>query len=518
MGKFKKLKKIKIKEQLAGYGYFTDQIPGCFSSRDFYLKYDKLLPFADNKLNSECCFFTIAKNNIARRQIKIPNPEQQIKLIEFVINNEKKIKKFIEKSDYTQSNPFQSKSFTYGKVEFLDIPKLRDKFQIPSEFLHNIIQKVRISMGYKYKYKLDLSNYYDTIYTHAIEWATKGREQAKKDLASGKGKDDLGRQLDIFVRKTNSNETSGIPTGPYTSRIISEILLVRIDLELSAQKYKFTRYVDDYEFFFKSEDDIIRAQENIRQIFGNYRLRINEQKTQIVKYPYHTNVDMKRAFNYYLRKLGNSTSEQESQEIILNLFLKANELFEQGQKGTYKYLFKMIVNEDFTLVWKQVESFLINTILILPSLTQFAAEIILRNLDKLTTEFNLELLSNLNNSCVNHYHSEAQWLFWLLMKIEYKFSVAELKYLFENTDDTLFKIMLIYYIDKFKHSSKILEKLINDYYDYLTNFSIYSEYWLVIYECYSNKWFDWGKLKATVDRSNFFKKLNKEKVHFFKCE
>lgn len=178
----KAVARITIKEQLIKYGYFPEELPDCYTSEDLYDKFDNLILHASEKEWSECCNFTISKKSANRRQIRIPNPEQQIRLIEFLLNNKKEIKGFIDQSQYTQSNPFQESNFRYSDIDILDIPRLRNKFNLPSKYVVNIIEKVRASMGYKYKLKLDLSNFYDSIYTHTLEWASKGREKAKQDL------------------------------------------------------------------------------------------------------------------------------------------------------------------------------------------------------------------------------------------------------------------------------------------------------------------------------------------------
>ena len=66
----------------------------------------------------------------------------------------------------------------------------------------------------------------------------------------------------------NYNETNGIIIGPEFSRIISEVLLTRIDLEiardLSSQglelnkHYLIYRFIDDYTIFFMNPKKIVR--------------------------------------------------------------------------------------------------------------------------------------------------------------------------------------------------------------------------------------------------------------------
>ena len=59
----------------------------------------------------------------------------------------------------------------------------------------------------------------------------------------------LGDKLDRLVRKGQDNQTIGIPIGPDTSRILSEIIAVGIEkkfIDLSGlEEDRVFRYVDD---------------------------------------------------------------------------------------------------------------------------------------------------------------------------------------------------------------------------------------------------------------------------------
>jgi hypothetical protein len=100
----------------------------------------------------------------------------------------------------------------------------------------------------RYLLYADTSRYYTTIYTHSISWALHGKSVAKERRHD---KSLLGNQLDELVRATQDSQSVGIPIGPDTSLIISEIIGTAIDLELrerlSAANIKMQghRYLDD---------------------------------------------------------------------------------------------------------------------------------------------------------------------------------------------------------------------------------------------------------------------------------
>ncbi|WAA12828.1 RNA-directed DNA polymerase [Fervidibacillus halotolerans] len=396
-----------IHEQLIKYGYFSEHIPSCFNSELLFKNYRSLVSAIKSDNYSEPLTLTISKNDNFRRTIKIPNPEQQLKLFDYIINNIEDIKNFLEGNKHTLSNPFKNKILKYEEIDFLDIPKFKDKQNLASDYIENLIKKLKESMGYKYVYKLDLANFYDSIYTHTIEWAVIGKDEAKENSIKRTFKNNLGEKLDYFVRNTNNRETSGIPTGPFSSRIISEILLKKIDeeIELLVKKvdFKFVHYVDDYEFYFRNEADFNLVKNKIRRIFEKYRLRINESKTQLIEYPYHHNTDLKYEFKNQLEKFKISKRVQDA----VLIFFKADELYESGEKGAYKYLYKQIRNETFSSVWKEIEPFLIGHLLVKPSLSPYIFNLIDNHKELVSSDFINELKTNLNSSVENGLDNEA---------------------------------------------------------------------------------------------------------------
>ncbi|MCL6407448.1 RNA-directed DNA polymerase [Dickeya dadantii] len=139
---------------------------------------------------------------------------------------------------------------------------------------------------FNYLSKLDVSNCFDSIYTHSISWAVLQKDYAKKQLS--KTKTTFPFKFDQLMQRSNYNETNGIIIGPELSRIFAEIIMQSIDnsiikdlnqenLVLSVD-YQIYRYVDDY-FIFYNDDDVfnkikISAQTNLK----TYKLNLNKYK------------------------------------------------------------------------------------------------------------------------------------------------------------------------------------------------------------------------------------------------
>jgi hypothetical protein len=512
------IKNVNLDEQLIKLGYFSEHIPPCFSSNKLYDNYEKLKSSCQNK-HSESLSITIAKNDEHRRTIKIPNPEQQLKLFSYILDNIDEIDKRISVNKHTLANPIGKLEF-YDEMHFwsfFDIPTLKDRDKIGTNYLQNLGKKMRVSMGYRFLYKLDLANFYDSIYTHSIEWAIIGKEKTKENLANRSREKNLGGKLDKLVACTNNNETAGIPTGPFSSRIISELLLNKIDEDLEKLtdsekvKFEFVHYVDDYEFYFRNEADYKKIIQKIRKVFEYYRLRINENKSQFYSLPFYNERDLKEQFSFFIRKFKN----EDAHDARL-LFFKADELTMKGEKGAYKYLYKQLEKEDLSFSWNEIEPILISHLLIKPALAQYIIKIILKHSRLISGQFKEELKYNLFFSVQNQLDNEAQWLFWIIRKLGIKLNANELSELLKDTQDDLMRIMVI---DTAKQYKKIETQTFKNAMDLvmkeLLNSNLRSERWLLIYEWHFNKWSMYEKLDGKIQEIAFFKALKNKNVNFY---
>ncbi|MDI7500057.1 antiviral reverse transcriptase Drt4 [Cronobacter dublinensis] len=141
-----------------------------------------------------------------------------------------------------------------------------------------------ISFAAGFRAHADVANCFGSIYTHSLEWAIQGYDEAKMKLRDRRSQKHWSSCLDTVLRNAKRNETIGLPIGPCTSSIAVEIILAAVDKQL-AEKFRFVRYIDDYTAYCKTH---LEAQEFIRTLsiaLSQYRLSLNLNKTKITELP-----------------------------------------------------------------------------------------------------------------------------------------------------------------------------------------------------------------------------------------
>lgn len=173
------------------------------------------------------------------------------------------------------------------------------KFFISGDYL-------RLEQKYANLMKMDIANCFYHIYTHTIAWAIKGKAQAKELI----GKKTFENAFDTLMQHTNYNETNGIIVGPEISRIFSEVILQRVDVNVLnrlkqapfslklGRDYEVRRYVDDHYIFANSEENLRKILEVYKEELQYYKLFVNESKLEFIERPFVSDLsDAKQEIN-----------------------------------------------------------------------------------------------------------------------------------------------------------------------------------------------------------------------------
>ncbi len=234
---------------------------------DYILRYETLI-------TSFCSQSKFSVRSPIKRNIpKITDKEKEEKTLKRVNEEFNLLNEFSITTE--EVNEFYEKYFSYNKVKSI------------SGFF-NSKELNRDKLNYDYFVKIDIQNFFPSIYTHSLSWAIIGDKYSGKILRK---EDTFANATDSICRKINYGETNGIVVGPEFSRIIAEILLSRVDMTLHDelysknvyfnQDYKIHRYVDDYYIFANTQEKIELIENILQDILISYNLIQNKSKREI---------------------------------------------------------------------------------------------------------------------------------------------------------------------------------------------------------------------------------------------
>lgn len=486
-------------------GFFPDSLPSrVFSSKPIsdYVESD-ILKFSQIESNikskkiefTPCHLISSYKNDMERRIIAIPHIETYLLLAQEIDDNRIDIEQRFKNNMNSYSN--------------IIMPSSIEGYSVSSQFFKNYIDRTIYSTGYKYLLKIDLSKCYENIYTHSLTWALYGKEQSKLELKKNpKLRDPIYinfDNLDRKVRSINNNETKGIPTGPLTSRIVSEIILTSIDEILRSKNYHFKRYVDDYNFYFRNEVDAYEFLPQFQNILYEYKLHINNEKTKLEKYPYQLNQD-------FTKELKAHNFENDG---YLRYIERLIELHNEGNKGALKYGLKVLGKKRIpSKENKVVFSHLINIMISFPNLSEQIYAIFINNNFSYDIKTEETVNSILNHCIKNKYELETIWLLTVMGFLRMKVDKKNLIKIINHAEPCATIIVLDYIFKNTLSSYSDINDAMNNLKSLLLNEKSYGEKWLLLYEINRNKWIK--GLRKCLDDSPFLKNACKDNICFFK--
>lgn len=258
---------------LVGQGYLPKELPPAFTSETMrrYIPSNPVTigtkPLHLAKSEQAPYTFSIPAVQ-ARRRLEIPSPAAFSRLAYLMAQNWREIGKLLDRSKISLSRPVLNRNSS-GRA-------LVDRHDPTQQRIIRLRQSRRGTVTTH----LDTSNFYGSIYTHAVDWAVRGKAAAKLNRVDNS----LGRLLDFCLQQSRDGQTAGIAIGPETSRIISEIVMAAVDEELVASLPWVVkcsvRYIDDVTLY---ADGPLKSLEFVTAYLSHlsrYELTLNDHKTR----------------------------------------------------------------------------------------------------------------------------------------------------------------------------------------------------------------------------------------------
>lgn len=504
---FKLLKKENVNRKLLEYGLFAEKLTPIFQSEEFG-KWIKKTGIKSHKLNSfSSVKYRLTRNNNAPRILDIPHPIAYYRLCEEIrINWKEIIAKIGEIGDYVDRSMVIPKPNNLNNrlVSMMSYNK-RDA----EKFL--ILDK---SFGKKYLVNIDIANCYPSIYSHSIPWALVGHKIAKDNSSDKKI---WYNKLDFAIRSMQRNETVGIPIGPDTSSLISELVLSRVDKEL--EKFDYLRFIDDYRCYCKSSDE---AEEFIRKVskeLEKYHLRLNPKKTKITKLPTPIEESWVRTLRDYSSKFLSKTKFKDEDVNSLSEFIDLSIILSQENPSDspIRYSVKILARKKFEgqKAFGFMLMYLSRICFIYPYFIDVFDEILENNIPNINSNILKILETEINSITKEHIkNSRSDVALWgLKLATKYNFELLD----FENYSNQLIvdrdclPTLLSFEYAKSKGLKttkyfKLIENLIDD--------KIEDEWWIYIYQLFLEQP---TKLEfKKISYKDFYEDMRKAKITFYK--
>ncbi|STX10834.1 Reverse transcriptase (RNA-dependent DNA polymerase) [Kurthia zopfii] len=498
---------MNFEQKMVAFGYLAKEIPSEFQTESLAKVLDKIqfdsLTNKEKSIWAKPIHFTIPNGEGFRRLISIPSPLHQILLCKLISENWEQLQVFFRQSNISMTTPVVS---TEENIAIESKINIKEKMNIRMRYLHNK----------NYILQTDISRFYPTIYTHVIPWAYHTKDYIKKNLNK---KSLLGNKIDSRIQFMQDGQTFGIPIGPATSQVISEIVATAIDVdfkELIDSEVPGFRYTDDIEYYFDTEEVAKEALSKIHKVVNTYQLELNPIKTKIIKAPVAFEPEWKQYFSrYFFRKtvLGQRSD-------LNSYFSRAFSFKHSSQdKGVLQYALKKVRSEIiFEENWDIFESLLLHSAFsdhsTLPVVLEIIELYIIKNYQINQERFKefLEKLIKLNIHQENHF--EVCWALVYSKRIEISLS-KEVTNLLLNAEDSITCILTMILSNK-----GLLEGNLNfnKYKRYLNKEELYGSNWLFAYEAFKQGWLRPYSNPDYVLEDSFFKILYQNDVSFLQDE
>ncbi|MCP3807736.1 RNA-directed DNA polymerase [Paenibacillus sp. Lou8.1] len=470
-------------------GFFPQELPPPFTTITLANNLNSIS--MENTATSKCITYDIPRVKLQRRHLAIPNPLHQIKLSQAIETNWSNLQAHFDKSKLSISRPISSEkravetSRTFGDLVSERILRSPDK---------------RIVL------KTDISRYYPTIYTHSLPWALHTKALAKVNRQDNY----YGNLLDRHMRNCQDGQTIGIPIGPDTSLIISEIIGSEIDslLQTSIPNIQGVRYIDDYFLYFDTIAEAEKAHSVFHQILREFELDHNSEKTSINPLP--ENLLKEWVFDLQSSKVRFKSIAQKND--IISYFSKAFDyIYKYPEDFVLKYALER--SKTFSVThdnWSLYESLILKSMIVEPNTLQVSLEILLSYqsygyiLDREKIAQTLKKII-LHHSSFSHCY-EVSWALWICqsLKIDLK---SEVSHAISQMTNSIVILLALDLQSKGYISGINIDEL--DY--YLKQNSIFEDQWLLTYESQIKGWLS----GEGFDRSEFFISLQDHNVTFY---
>lgn len=502
-------------------GYFPKELPPAFNTYTFALHANDLINNLQpgwNDVDAPPVRCSIPKNGIGRRYVHVLHPLPYFFLAKYVTENYADIKRVCAMSTISYSTPVITQSLKQRYI----IPKSKNV----ASFQEGLQKK---SLDKYVELKVDVSNFYPSVYTHIIPWTFVGKDVAQTIWRCRRAGTvmpypkatidtyDKANQIDDLIEKCQERQTHGIPVGPDSSYVIAEAILSYLDQIVLSKCPKATgcRYYDDYYLYFDTTEEAEQTLKVMIDEFKRLGLEINLAKVEINQLPLSV---MER----YAMKLSPFEFKSKRQDQTLQVYFelmwslvrerpsKVQTILRYGLNTLERNL-PTLSGKDEKLLYL----LLFKTAILAPS----ALPEILKVAERAGGNPDVAIMKRMTDAVLRKHlqlghHVELLWTLWTCKQYGLEMDVQMVVDMF-RLNHPLCTLMLLDYLNNVKPAMKgepVIDSEIKNLISSLTPDALYDERWMLLYEGVIKGWLP---LLSIVQNDKFFNFLMGHNVSFY---
>lgn len=332
------------------------------------------------------------------------------------------------------------------------------------------------------------ATFYPSIYTHAVDWAIRGKPAAKRDRSLRSS----GAKIDKALRDQSDGQTSGICIGPDTSWLVGEVLLAKIDAALCETFPRAVqhahRWYDDLTFYASSLGEAEGVLASYERFLMDYEMSLNPAKTLISD-------GIRLHDDAWLIQMRQARYRDDSPTHlagdVIDLFTMAFETASRNAStGAISYAIKRCNPFPGGSAWQTYQQLLLTSATLEPSCLPHVRDVLL-----FADQVGLSLdrggiAESMNQICATHapqdHGFEVAWALSILRELALPVDSGSAKQVVGMTDN--FSLLLL--LDAWTKSSRLRRSVdVNEVVKRAeASTALMTEDWLLAYEARSRKW------------------------------
>ena len=305
----------------------------------------------------------------------------------------------------------------------------------------------------------------------------------------------------------------GVPVGPDTSNLLADIVLSAVDQSLpQSLRGNSYRYVDDYEFGFKTRSEAEEALGAFQYALRGFELDLNPRKSSVLELPAPTDaLWVSRLRTFDLRSGWRQRSD------LIHYWDTAVEAYRSGEsKYVLRYAIQRMSKEVVSRkYWDMYHQMLLQAILVEPGTLRFALFEMVKyqsagyDLDLHALEENLNEI--IRHGLIRGHDTTVGWALWCCIVLNIRVRSSVLGKLADSRDN----IIALLSLDAVHKGLADGELETENWSGLMTNADLSSEIWLLAYEANIKGWLPSVTGEDHVGLDESFRFLRTRGVSFY---